>query len=616
MSADGLQQFGNSPVPHDMMGDAGPAAYPGADAALYGTANLSPVAPVEVRSAQTFTLTYTVGQLGLDDTGSICVCFRVMSDVGKLQSKDPMAPNYVSATCTGSGRIDLKFDSDGQRPWNKRLVARLHGGYLKQDDRITIIFGDTAHGSPGMIMQTFAEACFEFRVMVDVVATGHYLPLTPQLWVPVVAGPAERWKAVLPTRRRPDQPFQLGVKAEDKWGNPTGQVRAALRLEASMPVEGLPEEIRFAGERAHTIEGLRVPQEGTLWIKAFHGDTHVATAGPLIIRDGAVAAYWGDLHGQSGETVGVGTARNYFEFARNLSFLDVTSHQGNDFQIKAAFWSHLNDLTAEYDEPGRFVAFPGYEWSGNTSVGGDHNVFFRHEGRAIRRSSHALLEERSDMHNDANDLKALYAALQEEDCVLYAHVGGRYANIAYAHDPRLETALELHSAWGSFEWMLTDSFKLGYRCGVVCNSDGHKGRPGASYPGAATFGSYGGLTCFLTDRLDRDSIFEAMRRRHHYGTTGSRIHVDVRASLPKAGTLYERDPRAFDNAPRCQTRDAMMGDIIETTCGETQLSVELAAPSPLARVPLSNGETLLACVRPYAVRDLGRCIPLRSRGAV
>lgn len=382
-----------------------------------------------------------------------------------------------------------------------------------------------------------------------------------------------------------------------------------------MPVEGLPEEIRFAGERAHTIEGLRVPQEGTLWIKAFHGDTHVATAGPLIIRDGAVAAYWGDLHGQSGETVGVGTARNYFEFARNLSFLDVTSHQGNDFQIKAAFWSHLNDLTAEYDEPGRFVAFPGYEWSGNTSVGGDHNVFFRHEGRAIRRSSHALLEERSDMHNDANDLKALYAALQEEDCVLYAHVGGRYANIAYAHDPRLETALELHSAWGSFEWMLTDSFKLGYRCGVVCNSDGHKGRPGASYPGAATFGSYGGLTCFLTDRLDRDSIFEAMRRRHHYGTTGSRIHVDVRASLPKAGTLYERDPRAFDNAPRCQTRDAMMGDIIETTCGETQLSVEIAAPAPIERVQIYNGETLLECVRPYAVRDLGSRIRVIWSGA-
>jgi len=63
--------------------------------------------------------------------------------------------------------------------------------------------------------------------------------------------------------------------------------------------------------------------------------------------------------------------------------------------------------------------------------------------------------------------------------------------------------MEIHSAWGTFEWLLTDGFALGHRSGVVCNSDGHKGRPGASYPGAATFGAYGGLTCFLAEELTR-----------------------------------------------------------------------------------------------------------------
>ncbi|MEZ5856014.1 MAG: hypothetical protein R3D67_15180 [Hyphomicrobiaceae bacterium] len=79
----------------------------------------------------------------------------------------------------------------------------------------------------------------------------------------------------------------------------------------------------------------------------------------------------GRLHGQSGETVGIGTIESHFDFARNKSFLDVTSHQGNDFQINIPFWKHLNTLTAKLDEPGRFVVFPGYEWSGNTAVGGD-----------------------------------------------------------------------------------------------------------------------------------------------------------------------------------------------------------------------------------------------------
>ena len=52
--------------------------------------------------------------------------------------------------------------------------------------------------------------------------------------------------------------------------------------------------------------------------------------------DGPVAGFWGDLHGQTGETVGVNSIESYFDFARNLAFLDVTSHQGNDFQINAA----------------------------------------------------------------------------------------------------------------------------------------------------------------------------------------------------------------------------------------------------------------------------------------
>jgi hypothetical protein len=80
---------------------------------------------------------------------------------------------------------------------------------------------------------------------------------------------------------------------------------------------------------------------------------------------------------------------------------------------------------------------------------------------------------------------------------------------------------------------------------VVCNSDGHKGRPGASYPGASTFGAYGGLTCFLTGELTRDGIFDALRRRHHYGTTGTRMFLDVRADFATGGRLFEVDPNAF-----------------------------------------------------------------------
>src|SRR3546814_15359895 len=74
--------------------------------------------------------------------------------------------------------------------------------------------------------------------------------------------------------------------------------------------------------------------------------------------------------GQSGESIGVGASREYFTFARELSFLDVSSHQANDFQVNNAFWKHLNGLPGEFHQDHRFVTFPGYEWSGNNAVGG------------------------------------------------------------------------------------------------------------------------------------------------------------------------------------------------------------------------------------------------------
>jgi len=312
--------------------------------------------------------------------------------------------------------------------------------------------------------------------------------------------------------------------------------------------------------------------------------------------------------------VGINTAREYFEFARNLAFLNATGHQANDFQINNAFWQQVNELSAEFHEDHRFLTLPGYEWSGNTAVGGDRNVYFRNEGRQIRRSSHALLPDRSDLDTDANTAAQLFSDLQDEDCVVYAHVGGRYADIRQAHDPRLETAMEIHSAWGSFEWLLTDGFELGHRSGVVCNSDGHKGRPGASYPGAASFGAYGGLTCFLAPQLTRDSLFECLRRRHHYGTTGNRLHLDLRASFTSEANLYPRDPRYFDVEAE-PVREAMMGDIVQTDDARVTIVIECIAQAPIERIEILNGSGLVETLRGFDAADLGNRIRVVWQGA-
>ena len=506
------------------------AALPTEDAVLYGHAALTPRGAFEARSLQSFKLTYTCGRYGLDDTGSIRIVFRFTADGGALQTDDPQALNYVTARSSSGVPLQLGFHANGhQRPWYQALTVMVRKGYLREGERIEVTLGDRGSGSPGLRLQSMCETAFTWRVLADLCATGHYVPVAESPTIRIVPGPPVVWKAVLPTLRRPGETFRLSLKAEDRTGNPSDQVSASIALRPSRPLSGLPDRVDFEkGQRAVVLEGLQLEKEGAFSVDLMDAAGKLlARSNPLLVREGPVAAWWGDMHGQSGESVGLNTAREYFTFARDLAFLDATSHQANDFQVNGAFWAHINELTAEFHEDGRFLTLPGYEWSGNSGVGGDRNVYFREEGRAIRRSSHALIADRRDIGSDATTARELFAALQDEDCLLYAHIGGRPADVAYAHDARLETAMEIHSAWGTFEWLMADCFREGYRVGVVANSDGHKGRPGASYPGASEFGAYGGLTCFLMDRLTRDDLFACLRRRQHYATTGDRIHIDL-----------------------------------------------------------------------------------------
>ena len=608
------------PVPPHLVGDNKPSVVPGGDPAFYGTATLSPTDSVTVRSHQCFTLEYTVGSLGIDDTGGIRVAWRSVGDSGLLQTTDASAPNFVTAESNGEGRLTLSYDRiGGLRPWGEILTIVQNGGYLRPGDLITVRIGDTRQGGPGWLMQTFAEAGRDFLVMADVQATGNFQPLPDtQLSVPIRPGPPALWKAVLPSLRRPGEPFFLGIKAEDSWGNPTVPEARRLRLAASQPVDNLPESVAFDGVAPTVaVEGLACAKEGVVTVEALGEDGPVAVSNPLLVREGDHAGYWGDLHGQSGETIGVGRIEDYMNFARNKAFLEVCCHQGNDFQIKDVFWEHLNKVAAEWNEPGRFTMFPGYEWSGNTAVGGDRNVIYSQEGCALRRCSHALIEDRHDIADDAHDLTALYAAIRKggEDTVVFAHVGGRYADISYDFDPQIETAVEVHSDWGTFEWIAHDSFRLGRRVGIVANSDGHKGRPGASYPGVSEFGAYGGLTCFLAAENTREALFEAIRRRHHYATTGCRIALSVRAALAEPARIHHRDPAGVADAPWHEAGEAMMGDIVETSAGEAAVGIVIHAHSGIERVELRRGEELVETVKPHDASALGNRLRVLWSGA-
>jgi hypothetical protein len=538
-----------------------------------GTANIHPSHAV-AGSFITVTHTYTVGH-PIDDTGFLLIVFRSVGDFGAPQFDAPAAPNYCSVLTAGDCRIEPRWDPKGYiRPWSRALYLKVMGGFLNAGEQIVVTFGDRSGGSPGWRMQTFCEDTFEFKTLVDPIASYQFkeLPASPTLQI--VPGEPAKAVCIAPSQVTAGATFVCHLKLEDRWGNPTGR----------------PAPLTHSG----------FADAGTYTVTATDPETGLtAESNPIeVLAESAhLQPYWADFHGQSEETIGSNTIEDFFVFARDYGLLDIAAHQGNDFQVTDEFWETVNQTARAFYAAGSFVTFPGYEWSGNTPLGGDRNVFFETEGGQITRSSTELLPGKS-LYPDAPTATQLFENLKKQTApgaFAFAHVGGRYADIAM-HDPEVELAVEVHSAWGTFEWLVEEALGRGYRVGICANSDGHKCRPGASYPGASRFGSYGGLTCVLAEHLDREHVAQALRARHFYATTGNRPLVDV--------MLETGDGRR-----------AMMGDIIAAGSGIPRLKVHTVGSASVERVEVRNGLETVATVLPYDEDDLGRRIKILWRGA-
>ena len=550
-----------------------------------GTMTIDPQTPFVAGSYATVTLTYTAGH-PIDDTGFLKIVFRYAGDFGMPQFTESAMPNYCTATTNADCRIEPRWDVKGHtRPWGRALFLKIMGGFVNTGEQITICFGDTSGGSIGWQIQTFCEASFEFKTLVDPIATYRFKELSQSPMIRIIPGDSAKAVCIAPSRVNAGDSISYHIKLEDRWGNPT-----ALPVKYTHPGFAEPGVRTITSEdKATGLSAVSNPIEAVDEESAISSDTP--------------KRWWADFHGQSEETIGTNTVDAYFAFARDYALVDIAGHQGNDFQIIDAFWDKINETTKAFYTPGQFVTFPGYEWSGNTPLGGDRNVFYSSEGGKISRSCGDLLPVQETQNPHAANASDLFDFLKRNEnhdgsrrqAFVVPHVGGRYSDLKM-HDDDLEWNVEIHSAWGTFEWLVEDAFHMGYRVGICANSDGHKGRPGASYPGASKFGSYGGLTCVLSEELTRTSIMEALRNRHCYGTTGNRSLVDIQLTAPDG-------------------RTAMMGDVLSDVDGPLQLCIGVTGTAPIDSIEIRNGSEAIDSRRPYGIDDLGHRIRVIWSGA-
>ena len=494
-----------------------------------GTAEIAPATAVRAGSYGTWTIRYHTGVAGIDEGGRIRVAMRSVSDWPPPQFDDPKAANYVTARTSGNSTLVPSFGGTGIRPWSRALTLRIMDEALAPGDEVVVVLGDTSGGSPGMRAQTHPESPFHFKLDVDPFGTAMFEPAA-DLTLEIIGNEAKTLEVVAPSDAIAGQPFRLQVRALDMWGNPDPYFAGTVSFE-SAAASSLPARHTFdAGDAGvHWLEDIVIHDPGVARVTV--SDTLLGTSvdsNPIAVHESepAVQRYWGDIHGQTEETVGTGTMPGFFEYARDIAGVQVAAHQGNDFQITPQLWDELCRRVEQYHEPGSFVTFHGYEWSGNTTAGGDHNVYLK-QPRTPQRSSHTQITDKRDEDHDRYPITRLYESNRNsDDMLIVPHIGGRRADIQW-HEPALEPAIEIASQWGRFEWFAKEALQRGYKVGFTGGSDDHSARQGWSSPTLAHHGVRGGLTAFVAPELTRDAIWGALKNRSLYGTSGPRILIDM-----------------------------------------------------------------------------------------
>lgn len=507
----------------------------------YGDATLDAPETVVAGEYATWTITYTAGPLGVDDGGTLKVTTEMGSDWGPPQFEEPDAENYSSVHTSASADLEASYDARGYvRPWTKTVDIRVSNGTLSPGDTITLILGDRRHDSPGIQAQSFIETGFEFRPVIDVFETGEYLPVSTDLQFDVVAGSAESLDAVLPATATRGESIELHVRARDRWGNVTDGISGPLRFDAAAEVS--------TPDSASILDGTAtVPvtfDEAGVHRLTVTGGGLETTSNPLVcnapeeVRESQT--YWGDIHGQSEETIGAGTIDEYFEFGRDAGFLDFAAPANHDFQMSDEIWEQVRDAVRTFNDPGSFVTFLSYEWTANTPAGGDHNVYFREDEPDLKRASNWQVKADDEPHDGVFPIDELYDAYKGRDDVLIVpHQGGRPASLDVL-DPDLTPFLEMCSLWGVFEWFAHEALERGHPVGFIAGSDDTTGRLGATYPSTMEWHHVpGGLMAAKAPTLTREALWEAFTSRRVYATTGARVLLSVNVDGASMGATVE-----------------------------------------------------------------------------
>jgi hypothetical protein len=394
------------------------------------------------------------------------------------------------------------------------------------------------------------------------------------------------------------------LRFEDKHCNPRAPFVGRVHLDAGPSERAVPAscELAEADRGIRAVEGLALLDPGVHRLRAWTEDGRLCgESNPIecIAEPPSHGVFWGDMHNHTLWADGTGDFDDSYAFARDEVCLDicaVTEHIGNvePYQVQGerrripaqAVWARSQAAAVAWNEPGRFVTMLGYEYTpvDDRHDVGDHCVYFP-------RLDHELL--------DGRDRDDLIRRLAEVGALFVPHVGGGWTDWKYREaDPAVLCLAEIASMHEHSEWFVQQGLQRGYRVGIVGMSDGHMGRPGydvwarhgrVNVP-KRTYSVQSAITAVLARELTHEAVWEALRARRVYATSGERIVLAFEMDGRIMGEEY-----ATREAPAARIRIRGTGEIARVDLirdqsraagwpgeGRRDLEIEWADPAPLS----------------------------------
>jgi len=521
-----------------------------------GTAEVSP-RTVQVGSRSIIRIRYTVGRREIATGGGVRIFVPYISTYRIVPHRSPhtVTPRYVvvlARTREGMRRLrSVKGKSLGVPWWEGHwLEITNEGAPLRAGDSIEVLYCADEKEKPqeGVRIESVPEKDLEFTVEVDPTGSGKFVRLENSPVISVVAGAASRLFVVAPMTVAVGEEFALKIAVTDAFANPpispfVGKVKISCNLPSDIPSECTFGE----GDRnLCVVKSCRITKQGLAFITvSAESGGLVGCSNPIVVstEPPRYRIYFGDIHVHTAFSDGKFPPREAYAYGRDVSLLDFCAITDHDGCLNEERWRGLVEAAREAYVPGKFVTFPGFEWSGNLH----RTVYFPTDEHLPFEEIFAHLKRkvpgkpaRETVYQERNFIPAMLRLWNSGYRFLMArHAQGR--SDWNFRIPDFERIAEAYSIWGIHDKFILRTLERGFQAGIYASSDTHNGRPGRTL----VIDRYGaeqlGLTAVYASELTRAGIFEALNSRRCYAASASRIFIAFEMDGHMMGESYRTD---------------------------------------------------------------------------